>query len=102
MSAIRAAVEDIRRHRDDRAVNSTSACVLRGTEFLDGTQWKDLKVGDLVRVEGDAFFPADLLLVNSSEVGKKEGGKKREEEEEVGSVAKKYFSSRTEWHLSTR
>lgn len=43
MSAIRAAVEDIRRHRDDKAVNTASACVLQGSEFLDGTPWKDIK-----------------------------------------------------------
>ncbi len=67
VSAVRSAVEDIRRHRDDRTVNNSPATVLRGGDFVDGTPWRDLNVGDIVRVDGDTFFPADLLLLNSSE-----------------------------------
>ena len=67
VSALRAAVEDVRRHRDDRRVNSAPATVLRDDDFVEGTAWRDLEVGDIVRVEGETFFPADLLLLNSSE-----------------------------------
>lgn len=37
----------------------------RGGNF-DYTEWKNLKVGDIVRVEKDEFFPADLVLLTSS------------------------------------
>jgi len=29
--------------------------------------WNDIKVGDIVRVENDEYFPADLILLSSSE-----------------------------------
>jgi magnesium-transporting ATPase (P-type) len=67
VSAVRAAVEDVRRHRDDHTVNNSPATVLQDDDFVEGIPWKDLKVGDIVRVDGDTFFPADLLLLNSSE-----------------------------------
>lgn len=37
-----------------------------GDENFGYTQWKNLKVGDIVKVEKDEFFPADLLLLSSS------------------------------------
>jgi len=30
-------------------------------------KWRDLHVGDIVRVENSSFFPADLILLSSSE-----------------------------------
>lgn len=30
-------------------------------------KWKDISVGDVVRLESDDFIPADLLLISSSE-----------------------------------
>jgi P-type E1-E2 ATPase len=30
-------------------------------------QWKDLRVGDVIKVEKLEYFPADVLLVGSSE-----------------------------------
>jgi len=30
-------------------------------------KWKDIAVGDLVRIENNDFIPADMLLVSSSE-----------------------------------
>lgn len=30
-------------------------------------RWRDILVGDVVRVESDSFIPADLILVSSSE-----------------------------------
>jgi len=29
--------------------------------------WNDVKVGEIVRVENDEYFPADLILLSSSE-----------------------------------
>ncbi|VDN24689.1 unnamed protein product [Gongylonema pulchrum] len=31
------------------------------------TQWKNVKVGDILRVESDQMFPADMVLLSSSE-----------------------------------
>lgn len=30
-------------------------------------KWRDIAVGDVVRVESDSFIPADLILISSSE-----------------------------------
>ncbi|KIM79883.1 hypothetical protein PILCRDRAFT_547843 [Piloderma croceum F 1598] len=30
-------------------------------------EWKDIQVGDAVRVESNNFVPADLILISSSE-----------------------------------
>ena len=38
----------------------------RGDGVFDYTKWMDLKVGDVVKVEKDEFFPADLILLSSS------------------------------------
>jgi phospholipid-transporting ATPase len=39
---------------------------LSGNTFV-ARKWKDLRVGDIVRVESDQFIPADLVLISSSE-----------------------------------
>lgn len=40
--------------------------MLDGAHFVD-KPWKSLKVGDIVRLETDEFFPADLVLLATSE-----------------------------------
>jgi phospholipid-translocating ATPase len=41
-----------------------------GGNELEAVRWRDVRVGDVVQVEKDAFFPADLLfLASSSEEG---------------------------------
>jgi phospholipid-translocating ATPase len=60
--------EDLRRSRGDAAVNSGPAQVLLDGESIQTLQWKDLRVGDLVRVSDGEYFPADLFLLSSSGV----------------------------------
>lgn len=38
----------------------------QGSGIFKQTEWRNLRVGDLVRVEKDQFFPADLVLLSSS------------------------------------
>lgn len=47
-------------------MNSRKVKVHKGDGVFDYTEWKDLRVGDVVKVEKDEFFPADLLLLSSS------------------------------------
>ena len=35
--------------------------------MFDEKKWEDIRVGDVVRLEGDDFIPADLVLIASSE-----------------------------------
>jgi phospholipid-transporting ATPase len=60
------AFEDVKRHIADKQVNNRRVKVLRGTEFFE-IRWRDVKVGDLLRVENGEFFPADMAVISSSE-----------------------------------
>ena len=37
-----------------------------GDDLFNDTKWRNLKVGDIVKVEKDQFFPADLILLSSN------------------------------------
>ena len=66
VSAGKEMVEDNRRKSSDRQLNRSPARVLRGTRFED-VKWIDVRVGDIVRVESEESFPADIVLLASSE-----------------------------------
>ncbi|KAK6921091.1 hypothetical protein RJ641_014769, partial [Dillenia turbinata] len=60
------AVEDWRRQKQDIEANNRKVKVHLGDGTFDDTKWKNLRVGDVVKVEKDEFFPADLILLSSS------------------------------------
>ncbi|KAI6380252.1 hypothetical protein MCOR25_001681 [Pyricularia grisea] len=66
VSAGKEMVEDYRRKMADKALNMSKARVLRGSSFEE-TKWINIAVGDIVRVESEEPFPADLVLLASSE-----------------------------------
>ncbi|KAL1869075.1 hypothetical protein VTK73DRAFT_3383 [Phialemonium thermophilum] len=66
VSAVKEYVEDYRRKQADKALNMSKARVLRGSSFVE-TKWINVAVGDIVRVESEEPFPADLVLLASSE-----------------------------------
>ena len=47
-------------------MNNRKVKVHRGEGVFDNVKWMCLQVGDIVRVEKDEFFPADLILLSSS------------------------------------
>ena len=67
LTAIKEILEDVKRHRSDAQVNvGNHTHVLRHGDWEKIT-WEALKVGDFVRIERDAAFPADLVLLSSSD-----------------------------------
>ncbi|CAH8541354.1 unnamed protein product [Schistosoma rodhaini] len=66
VSAIKEVIEDFRRHRADDATNNEETLVLRNHVWVK-ICWKDLEVGDLVKVLSNEGIPADLVLLASSE-----------------------------------
>ncbi|KAF2456485.1 ATPase [Lineolata rhizophorae] len=66
VSAIKEQVEDYRRKTQDKSLNNSKARVLKGSSFQD-TRWINVAVGDVVRVQSEEPFPADLVLLASSE-----------------------------------
>ncbi|XP_077138750.1 phospholipid-transporting ATPase IC-like isoform X1 [Ranitomeya variabilis] len=66
ITAIKDLADDISRHRMDNEINNRQCEVIKDGSFKD-TKWKDIHVGDIVRIKKDAFVPADVLLLSSSE-----------------------------------
>lgn len=66
VSAIKEQIEDHRRKSQDRSLNNSKTSVLKGSTFQQ-TKWVNVSVGDVVRVESEDPFPADLVLLASSE-----------------------------------
>ncbi|KAI0023237.1 hypothetical protein F4780DRAFT_103195 [Xylariomycetidae sp. FL0641] len=66
ISAGKELVEDYRRKQADSALNNAKARVLRGSTFEE-TRWVNVAVGDIVRVESEESFPADMVILASSE-----------------------------------
>lgn len=66
VSAGKELVEDWKRKTQDKELNRSKTKVLVGTSFEE-TQWVNVRVGDIVRVESEEPFPADLALMASSE-----------------------------------
>ncbi|KAL7001294.1 putative phospholipid-transporting ATPase 9 [Sarracenia purpurea var. burkii] len=63
---VKEGIEDWRRKQQDIEVNNRKVKVHCGDGLFEHTEWKNLRVGDIVKVEKDEFFPADLLLLSSS------------------------------------
>lgn len=60
------ALEDWKRFKQDLEMNNRKIKVHNGDGSFVSAKWKDLRVGDVVKVEKDEFFPADLILLSSS------------------------------------
>lgn len=59
--------EDIIRHRDDKKINSRKTEVWKDKQWKE-VKWNEIQVGEIVRVKNNMEFPADLLLICSSEI----------------------------------
>ncbi|XP_025986709.2 probable phospholipid-transporting ATPase IA isoform X9 [Solenopsis invicta] len=66
LSALKEIVEDVKRHRADDEINMSEVEVLRDGRW-QWIQWRAVAVGDVVKVHNNTFFPADLILLSSSE-----------------------------------
>ncbi|WCJ39486.1 ATPase E1-E2 type family protein / haloacid dehalogenase-like hydrolase family protein [Euphorbia peplus] len=66
ISMAKEALEDWRRFIQDMKVNTRKAMVHKGDGVFEYKAWQKIQVGDIVKVEKDQFFPADLLLLSSS------------------------------------
>lgn len=70
MSALKDLAEDVKRHKSDNAENDSQVLVLdsKTGQFIT-KKWRDIKIGEIVKVVEDTQFPADLFLLNSSVKG---------------------------------
>ncbi|XP_068609060.1 phospholipid-transporting ATPase IC [Brachionichthys hirsutus] len=65
ITAIKDLSDDLARHRLDKEINNRKCEVLLDGRFQE-SKWRDIQVGDVVRLKRDDFIPADILLLSSS------------------------------------
>uniref|UniRef100_A0A8C5HB18 Phospholipid-transporting ATPase n=1 Tax=Gouania willdenowi TaxID=441366 RepID=A0A8C5HB18_GOUWI len=65
VTAIKDLIDDLARHRMDKEINNRKCEVIMDGRFQD-SKWRDIQVGDIVRLKKDDFVPADLLLLSST------------------------------------
>ena len=67
VSMIKDIFEDRKRHRSDNEENQRRTKILpKGESQMRDDRAKNIKVGTIVKVMENEFFPCDLLLLNSS------------------------------------
>ena len=69
LSMIKDAFEDYKRYKSDQEENNKQCFVYKDKKFVR-TSWREVNCGDLIKVNKDQFFPADLILLASSEFRK--------------------------------
>ncbi|XP_008282682.1 probable phospholipid-transporting ATPase VB [Stegastes partitus] len=69
LTALKDAWEDFRRYQSDRKLNNTPCLIYSRKEkqFVE-RRWKDVRVGDFVKVVCNEIVPADLLLLDTSDL----------------------------------
>ncbi|OWB86297.1 hypothetical protein B5S33_g4983 [[Candida] boidinii] len=68
VSAIKEMFEDLKRSRADGELNRSRVLILdKVTQEFVEKKWINVKVGDIIKVLNGDPFPADLILLNSSE-----------------------------------
>ncbi|CAB1453837.1 unnamed protein product [Pleuronectes platessa] len=68
VTAIKDLWEDYRRHRSDKEINHMDCLVFSRAErrYLE-KYWKEVRVGDFIRLRCNEILPADVLLLSSSD-----------------------------------
>ncbi|XP_054890607.1 phospholipid-transporting ATPase VB [Poeciliopsis prolifica] len=68
LTALKDGWEDFRKYQSDRKVNNTPCFIYsrREKQYVE-RRWKDVRVGDFVRVVSNEIVPADLLLLYTSD-----------------------------------
>lgn len=66
VTAVMALYDDIQRKRADDAINETKATIVTSTGETKPRAWKDVRVGDVLLVQKDEEFPADVVPLYSS------------------------------------
>ncbi|XP_075868225.1 putative phospholipid-transporting ATPase IA isoform X4 [Nelusetta ayraudi] len=66
VAAVKEFIEDLKRHNADGVVNKKECQVLRNGAW-EIVHWEKVEVGDIIRVNGSDFVPADAVILSSSE-----------------------------------
>ncbi|XP_071725198.1 phospholipid-transporting ATPase 1-like [Rutidosis leptorrhynchoides] len=66
VTAVKDAYEDWRRHKADKIENNRFASVLVDNQFQQ-KKWKDIKVGEVIKVHANETLPCDIVLLSTSD-----------------------------------
>ncbi|KAH7841784.1 hypothetical protein Vadar_034342 [Vaccinium darrowii] len=66
VSLVKEAWDDWNRLQHDKAINNSKVYLLRDRNWVSAS-WKELQVGDIVKVKQGELFPADLLFLASTD-----------------------------------
>ncbi|XP_014253850.1 probable phospholipid-transporting ATPase IA isoform X3 [Cimex lectularius] len=66
VSALKEIIEDYKRHKADDETNNRLVEVLIDGKWVK-VQWQNVEVGNIIKVNNNCFFPADLLVISTSE-----------------------------------
>lgn len=67
VSAVKDIFEDLKRHRADNQENTRKVLRLdKKTKTFVLDSWKNLRIGMVVKINDDQYFPADLIVLKSS------------------------------------
>lgn len=68
VTAIKDLIEDRQRYNSDKVVNNRMSDVYNSdSDTYLQKKWKDIQVGDIVKLYDNEIIPADILIVNSSD-----------------------------------
>ncbi|XP_071965131.1 probable phospholipid-transporting ATPase IM isoform X2 [Antedon mediterranea] len=70
VSAVKDGIDDYKRHKSDGIVNNRTAGILDsqdGKRDLVDTRWRNVTVGDIIKLKNNDFVTADILVLSSSE-----------------------------------
>ncbi|XP_037000446.2 phospholipid-transporting ATPase FetA-like [Artibeus jamaicensis] len=66
ITAVKDAMDDLKKHRNDDQVNNRSVLVLMNGR-MEKKKWMNIQVGDIIKLENNQPVTADILLLSSSE-----------------------------------
>jgi phospholipid-transporting ATPase len=69
LTMIKDVYEDYKRYKSDEEENNKETLVYDNGKFVT-MRWKDVRVGQILKVVKNQFFPADLVLLSSSDYRK--------------------------------
>jgi phospholipid-transporting ATPase len=66
VSGLKDLFEDNKRKKDDNRENSSKTLILTEHGFQP-RRWREIRVGDIIKVQDGEFIPADIVLLKTSE-----------------------------------
>ena len=65
LNGIKDYFEDYKRKKSDERENNSKTQLFQNNRFVE-SEWKNLSPGNIIKVDKDKYFPADLILIYSS------------------------------------